>query len=869
MAKYTVSQSIESCVHYEASFSTDGVEYDVGWLGEHALTKPFQSRRAKVTRYHDANKLEASLQQNAYSKCKALNACKPKLKGRFNPVDVFCLPVVDTYRTQIDKPKDGEVKFRRHVPTEPYRSEFETYPKRRKTLRDNLMWIAQYKEEGLDAPFLGYMPCDEKRNFLDYEWLSYRETLDYAARLVSGIHRCGFAKTKKFDNTGYKLADRMKTMAVAMEIDHHWVILEIISQMLGICLIPIYSAWPAALIERIIEDTKCDTIFIDYCTFQKWSLMNWKRGDSRKTLVVCGRYNRYKPNVVSQDEKAYDFDNSNRLLKKKCFFEVIRVTELLKCEPFTGFLADESINDNEMWTVSYTSGTVSKHPKPCMLTYGNLRNVVWSMAEFQVRDPDFIAAFKKTSAAGNDPTYFSYIPTAHIFERTFMQSMALLGFKMAHGACPLSENKVLDEAKKAKVTNMILVPEVLVEINKEIMSQIMDASAKHGEKLLSVLMKSVDVQSKQFFNKGRAANAGAKKWLNPLDVGRNANELVLQQLKNEILPDLQMVICGGSPIQESLKLRCQAFLLTRIVNGYGLTETGAAVLIQHTSNTDNYMGHPMKTVEMKLIDHPTSGSRADKLQGELCVRGNVNCMGYFQDLQQTRKEFDAKQWFHTGDICSVDPIKGVRFLDRTQASFVLTRSIAGSKKKELVTIFPEEYEATWSLIHGIEQIFVTHDDSKTRLVTFIHLSQKALAKLYPGQNAKEINCTRTAQASIIVQIRAASRAHHKVLPRKFIFLDRPLRRDDKILTPSDKVRRALIRKMFVNVISYISIIDDNIVVRVDNAVRNKPIIDCILTHSGQTIIDDKEATDKDRAERHSGKLKAGYNKMDTMAWSMP
>ncbi|UYV64455.1 hypothetical protein LAZ67_3000777 [Cordylochernes scorpioides] len=40
--------------------------------------------------------------------------------------------------------------------------------------------------------------------------------------------------------------------------------------------------------------------------------------------------------------------------------------------------------------------------------------------------------------------------------------------------------------------------------------------------------------------------------------------------------------------------------------------------------------------------------------GELCVRGYNVFKGYYEDMERTKEAIDSDNWYHTGDICTMD-----------------------------------------------------------------------------------------------------------------------------------------------------------------------------------------------------------------------
>lgn len=50
--------------------------------------------------------------------------------------------------------------------------------------------------------------------------------------------------------------------------------------------------------------------------------------------------------------------------------------------------------------------------------------------------------------------------------------------------------------------------------------------------------------------------------------------------------------------------------------------------------------------------------------GEICIRGRNVMLGYLNDEEANKKDFDNEHYFHTGDIGKIDPDGFVRITGR-------------------------------------------------------------------------------------------------------------------------------------------------------------------------------------------------------------
>ncbi len=87
---------------------------------------------------------------------------------------------------------------------------------------------------------------------------------------------------------------------------------------------------------------------------------------------------------------------------------------------------------------------------------------------------------------------------------------------------------------------------------------------------------------------------------------------------------------------------------------YGQTE--ASPVITQTRTDDplelrvETVGRPLPDVEVKIIDPATGEALPDSQQGELCTRGHVVMLGYYNNPEATAAAIDREGWLHTGDL---------------------------------------------------------------------------------------------------------------------------------------------------------------------------------------------------------------------------
>jgi fatty-acyl-CoA synthase len=125
------------------------------------------------------------------------------------------------------------------------------------------------------------------------------------------------------------------------------------------------------------------------------------------------------------------------------------------------------------------------------------------------------------------------------------------------------------------------------------------------------------------------------------------------------LSSLRTGIMAGSPCPvEVMKLVQNEMSMPEVTICYGMTETSP---VSTQSTTDDPLDKRVATVgrihphvEIKVVD-PATGSVVPRGQtGELCSRGYIVMLGYWDNEAATREAIDAGRWMHTGDLATMD-----------------------------------------------------------------------------------------------------------------------------------------------------------------------------------------------------------------------
>lgn len=117
---------------------------------------------------------------------------------------------------------------------------------------------------------------------------------------------------------------------------------------------------------------------------------------------------------------------------------------------------------------------------------------------------------------------------------------------------------------------------------------------------------------------------------------------------------LRLIVSGGDRLPLPLDERCQAFLGTTVLEGYGLSETSPVVSVNpdYERKKLGTVGTILPGYEMKVLDGDGCPVAPGK-EGTLWLRGPSVTPGYFRAPKLNGERF-KDGWFNTGDVVNVD-----------------------------------------------------------------------------------------------------------------------------------------------------------------------------------------------------------------------
>ncbi|ABC62181.1 class I adenylate-forming enzyme family protein [Erythrobacter litoralis] len=147
------------------------------------------------------------------------------------------------------------------------------------------------------------------------------------------------------------------------------------------------------------------------------------------------------------------------------------------------------------------------------------------------------------------------------------------------------------------------------------------------------------------------------------------------------------VLSGGAMVPPELNRAAQASFGVPILIVYGQTETSPAITAAWPTDTGaelvETIGQPCSHMEVAILDPATRSVCAVDEQGEICMRGFNQMVGYNDNPQATAETIDEDGWLHTGDLGRMSARGYVRITGRVKEMI-----IRGGEN-----LFPAEIEA--------------------------------------------------------------------------------------------------------------------------------------------------------------------------------
>lgn len=416
-----------------------------------------------------------------------------------------------------------------------------------------------------------------------YESVTYRQ-LASAVELAAGRLRA--FGLRKGDAVGILSPNRPQ-----------WIVADLAALSLGGVVVPVYHTLPADQLRYIIKDSGMRMLFVGHAS-------------------LFPTVDAFRSEIPGLEELIFLDDWGIRFADVST--RAGDPTSATPGERGAEGPAGETVGASDPATVVYTSGTTGE-PKGVILTHGNIVSNARALVD--------------RFGIGPDDSTVSYLPLAHMFERTCGHYVFL--FAGATVAYAEALTTVVRDMAEIRPTVLIAVPRVLEKAYETALQKI-ESGPWLGRGIVHRAFALLNERANRKYRGERVSL-----WLDAR--GRMYDALVASRFRAVGGGRLRLIVSGGAPLDRRVGkiLRVLGF---GVVEGYGLTETSPVVSCGHIRDHRlGTVGKPLRGVEVRTTP-----------DGEILVRGPNIMKGYLNKPRDTAAVLDRDGWFHTGDLGEFD-----------------------------------------------------------------------------------------------------------------------------------------------------------------------------------------------------------------------
>jgi len=353
-----------------------------------------------------------------------------------------------------------------------------------------------------------------------------------------------------------------------------------------------------------------------------------------------------------------------------------------------------------------------------------------------------------TDFGWDDEVFLSFLPASHAYEHMGGQMFPIaLGAQIYYAE---SLEKLASNIEEVKPTIMVVVPRLFELLRARIMKSV-EAQGGLSKYLMSRAMKIG----------GDKYHGRLKPWDLPMD---GILSLTLRrQIRARFGGRQKAWVSGGAPLNPQVGVFFQSLGIT-FLQGYGQTEAAPLISCNRPSvgiRLDT-VGPPVKNCEVRIAE-----------DGEIMVRGENVMHGYWRNPEETARVL-KDGWLATGDVGHFDDHGRIVITDRK-------KDILVNDKGDNVS--PQRIEGMLTLQNEIAQAMV-YGDRRPHLV----------ALLVPDPEIANAPDLHQRLQAAVDRVNSDLSVIEKV--RRFILADGAFTIENEQLTPSMKIRRHIISKVY-------------------------------------------------------------------------
>ena len=354
----------------------------------------------------------------------------------------------------------------------------------------------------------------------------------------------------------------------------HWIMTDWAIWMAGHISVPLYPTLNADTVNYILNHAECEVVFVG--KLDDWDMMKPGVPES----VRCISFPLSPPN---------DFETWDDIVAK-----------------YPPLKENVKRDADELATIVYTSGSTGK-PKGVMLSFYNMAYAAEGGME--------------VLGVSSEERMLSYLPLAHVFERTFVELASLYaGFHLYFAE---SLDTFVQDLQRAQPTLFLSVPRLWVKFQHGVLQKL-------PKKKLDRLLKIPVV-----------------------------NKLIKKKiLKGLGLDKVKLAGSGSAPLASDV-LDWYRNLGLELLEGYGMSENFAySHMSKPGRSRTGYVGESAPGVETRISP-----------EGEIQIKSPATMMGYYKDEEKTRETFTEDGFLKTGDKGEIDEMGRLKITGRIKEIF--------------------------------------------------------------------------------------------------------------------------------------------------------------------------------------------------------
>jgi long-chain acyl-CoA synthetase len=520
-------------------------------------------------------------------------------------------------------------------------------------------------------------------------------------------------------------------VALLSENRHEWAVADLAILSAGMINVPIYPSLPPKQVEYILNDSEVRAVFVSTSEqLEKIASVRANLPSLSHVIVFDGDMSR--DSAISLDRLIEVGTNSQ---ERRGYGERIA-----------------TIGKYDWASIIYTSGTTGE-PKGTILNHWSfVSNALSALQVFEI---------------GPEDRSLSFLPLSHVFERTAGY------YVMIHAGATIayteSFDTVMENMAEVAPTVMISVP----RFYEKMYARILDRVTAGSPLKKAVFWWAVQVGRRHVRQtlEGRLGASTKMRY-------RLADRIAFRKLRAVTGGKLRFFVSGGAPLARQIVEFFYAAGLP-ILEGYGLTETSPVIAV---NTFDNFkfgtVGKPIPGVVVRIAE-----------DGEIVVRGSNVMLGYYKKPDLTNEALDG-EWFHTGDIGYLDEEGFLAITDRKKDIIVT----AGGKN-----VAPQPIENLLKTNKYVAEAVIVGDKRKFLSAIIVpnidNLRAFAQAAKLPDQSTTDL----VRHPQVVQKYRDEIEEMSEHLAsferiKKFILLEKDFTIEDNELTPTLKVKRAIVEK---------------------------------------------------------------------------